>query len=91
MITGGAGPTELVLDNSLTSLFLGCGVSLLLRHQVLCLLGVLLGPHFQPRNISLHFPRTYRFHLKGLRMVNRWYTMQVKLALGLSPEGFRLK
>ena len=33
MITGGVGPTVLVLDNSITSLFLGCGVSLLLRHQ----------------------------------------------------------
>ena len=33
MITGEAGPTTFVLDNSITLLFLGCGVSLLLRHQ----------------------------------------------------------
>ena len=50
MITGGAGPTILVLDNSITSLFLWCGVSLLIRHQELtslsALFSVLLDPNF---------------------------------------------
>ena len=56
--------------------------------SVLCLVGVLLDPHFLPHNLPLYCQRTYSFPLKELKMVNRLYIARIALVLEPIPEGF---
>ena len=56
--------------------------------SVLCLVGVLLDPHFLPHNLPLYCQRTYRFPLKELKMVNRLYIARIALVLEPIPDRF---
>ena len=72
MIMGEAGPTTLVLDNSMTLLFLGCGVSLLLRQQRPVVQSLVSA------NCWLRGIKTYRFP---------WYLTLVSASYALSNPG----